>query len=247
MTAAATRRRPAAALLVRLLLAWAVLGPGTTSPLEAQACLGFSGSGFLGASAASRREWSNATNFSAARPPCRGRQHQHATTGFGGSAGLKTGPVAAVASYLKFSAADVYDQEFAFQNVRATVAYEAITSSLSLCPVLTLGSEGLSSRGFPSIPSRSEPFVGGGLALGRRFSVPDSGLAIIPSLIVTTESHRVERIIEGDILTRSRETDALLRGGVTVEFGRFFVRPYVARIVVDNGWLTGGVRFGLTF
>ena len=229
MTAAATRRRPAAALLVRLLLAWAVLGPGTTSPLEAQACLGFSGSGFLGASAASRREWSNAT------------------TGFGGSAGLKTGPVAAVASYLKFSAADVYDQEFAFQNVRATVAYEAITSSLSLCPVLTLGSEGLSSRGFPSIPSRSEPFVGGGLALGGRFSVPDSGLAIIPSLIVTTESHRVERIIEGDILTRSRETDALLRGGVTVEFGRFFVRPYVARNVVDNGWLTGGVRFGLTF
>ena len=98
----------------------------------------------------------------------------------------------------------------------------------------------------PSLPVPN-PSSGAGLALGRRFSVPDSGLAIIPSLIVTTESHRVERIIEGDILTRSRETDALLRGGVTVEFGRFFVRPYVARIVVDNGWLTGGVRFGLTF
>ena len=71
--------------------------------------------------------------------------------------------------------------------------------------------------------------------------------AIVPSLIVTTENHRVERIIEGDIPTRSRETDALLRRRVTLEFGKSFVRPYVARIVVANGWLTAGVRYSLTF
>ncbi len=70
---------------------------------------------------------------------------------------------------------------------------------------------------------------------------------IIPSLIVTIEIHRVERFIEDGILTRSREMDVLLRGGVTVEFGRLFVRPYVALIAVDNGWLTAGARFGLRF
>ncbi len=228
MTVAARHRRPVAVLLGRLLLASSVLGPVATS-LEAQTCLGFSGRGFVGASGAIRREWS------------------HTMTGFGGSGGVKMGRVAAVTSYLRFSGADEFDQEFEFHNVRATVAYEAITSSLSLCPVGTFGSEGVSSRDFRSIPYRADPFVGGGVALGRRFTLPDSGPAVIPSLIVTAENHRVERIIEGDILTRSREMDVLLRGGVTVEFGRLFVRPYVALIAVDNGWLTVGARFGLRF
>ena len=201
----------------------------TASPLAAQSCLGFSGDGFVGASGATRREWS------------------YTTTGFGGSAGLKIGRLAAVGSYLKFSGTDEFDQEFDFQNLRAAVAYEAITTSLSLCPVLTLGSEGVSSRGFPSIPYRAAPFFGGGLALGRRFIVPDSGLGLVPSVIVTTESHNVERIIEGDIATRSREASALLRGGVTVDLGWLFVRPLVALIAVDNGWLAGGARFGLRF
>lgn len=228
MTAATRHRRPVAVLLGRLLLASSVLGP-VAAGLEAQTCLGFSGTGFVGASGAIRREWS------------------HTMTGFGGSAGVKMGRVAAVTSYLRFSGADQFDQEFEFHNVRATVAYEAITSSLSLCPVGTFGSEGVSSRDFRSIPYRADPFVGGGVALGRRFGLPDSGPAVIPSLIVTAESHRVERIIEGDILTRSREMDVLLRGGVTLEFGRLFVRPYVALIAVDNGWLAAGARFGLRF
>lgn len=228
MTVAARHCRPAAVLLGRLLLASSVLGPVATG-LEAQTCLGFSGTGFVGASGAIRREWS------------------HTATGWGGSAGVKMGRVAAVTSYLRFSGADQFDQEFEFHNIRATVAYEAITSSLSLCPVGTFGSEGVSSRDFRSIPYRADPFVGGGVALGRRFASSDSGPAVIPSLIVTAESHRVERIIEGDILTRSREMDVLLRGGVTVEFGRLFVRPYVALIAVDNGWLTAGARFGLRF
>lgn len=228
MTVAARHRRPVAVLLGRLLLASSVLGPAATG-LEAQTCLGFSGTGFVGASGAIRREWS------------------HTMTGFGGSAGVKMGRVAVVTSYLRFSGADDFDQEFEFHNVRATVAYEAITSSLSLCPVGTFGSEGVSSREFRSIPYRADPFVGGGVALGRRFASPDSGPAVIPSLVVSAESHRVERIIEGDILTRSREMDVLLRGGVTVEFGRLFVRPYVALIAVGNGWLTAGARFGLRF
>ena len=226
---AATHCRRVAARWARLLLAWAVLAPVTASPLEAKSCLGFSGEGFVGASAAARREWS------------------YTTTGFGGSAGLKIGRWAGVGRYLKFSGTDEFDQEFGFQSVRAAVAYEAITSSLSLCPVLTLGSEGVSSRGFTSIPYRAAPFFGGGLALGRRFTVTDSGLALIPSVIVTTERHSVERIIEGDIVTRSREANALLRGGVTVELGRLFVRPFLALMAADNGGLAGGVRFGLRF
>ena len=229
MTLAARRQRPVCALFGRLLLASSVLGPAATFPLEAQTCLGFSGSGFAGASGAIRREWS------------------HTATGFGGSAGAKVGRVAAVTSYQRFSGADEFDQEFEFHNVRATIGYEAIASSLSLCPVATFGSEGVSSRDFRSIPYRADPFLGGGVALGRRFTLSDSGPAVIPSLVVSAESHRVERIIEGDILTRSREMDVLLRGGVTVEFGRLFVRPYVALIAVDNGWLTAGARFGLRF
>ncbi len=229
MTVLARPHRSAAVLLGRLLLASSVLGPVATGPLEAQTCLGFSGTGFVGASGAIRREWS------------------HTAAGFGGSAGVKLGRVAAATSYLRFSAADEFDQEFEFHNVRATVAYEAITSSLSLCPVGTFGSEGVSSRDFRSIPYRADPFVGGGVALGRRFRLPDSGPTVIPSLIVTAESHRVERIIEGDIQIRSREMDVQLRGGVTLEFGRLFVRPYVALIAVDNGWLTAGARFGLRF
>lgn len=57
----------------------------------------------------------------------------------GGGAGLKIGRMAAVTSYLKLSGVEDFDQEFEFQKVRATVAYEAITSSLSPCPVLTFG------------------------------------------------------------------------------------------------------------
>lgn len=167
--------------------------------------------------------------------------------GVGGSDGFKIGRVAAVGSYLRFSGAHEFDQELEFQNVRATLAYEAITSSLSLRTGGTFGSEGVSSRDFRSIRYRADHFFGGGLALGRRFTFSDTGPAVIPSLVVTTESRSVERIIEGDILIRSRETDALLRGGVTLEFGRWFVRPYVALIAADNGWLTGGARFRLRF
>lgn len=67
----------------------------------------------------------------------------------------------------------------------------------------------------------------------------------IPSVIVTADSHNVERLIEGDIRTRERGTFARLRGGVTVESGSLLVRPHVALIAVDDGWLTAGVRFGL--
>ena len=228
-TVAARHHRPVAVLLRRLLLASSVLVPAATCPLEAQTCLGFTGTGFVGASGAIRSESSQTM------------------TGFGASGGLKIGRVAAVASYLRFSGADEFDQQSEFQNVRATIGYEAITSSLSLCPVVTFGSEGVTSRKFRFIPHRSEPFLGGGLALGRRFALADSGPTVIPSLIVTAESHRFERIFEGDILIRRSGMDVLLRGGVTLEIGRFFVRPYLALVAADNGWLTAGARFGLRF
>ena len=44
-----------------------------------------------------------------------------------------------------------------------------------------------------------------------------------------------------------RRTTVLLHGGVTVESGRLFVRPYAAFLAVENGWLTGGATLGLRF
>ena len=229
MTERALLRRPVAALLARLLVAGAVLGPPSASPLEARTCLGFSGQGFLGASGAVRREWSE--NM----------------TGIGGSGGLRVGRVAAAARYLKFSGADQYEQEFGFERARVTLAYELPTSSLSLCPTLSTGLEGISSRGFSSFPYKSKPFFGGGLAVGHPFTAADSGVTIIPSLSASIESHVVERIIEGDIAINERETTVLLDGGLAVEFGRLFVRPYAAFLAVENGWLTGGATLGLRF
>lgn len=221
--------RPAAALLARLLVAWAALGPQSASPLEARTCLGFSGHGFLGASGAVRREWSE--NM----------------TGIGASGGLRVrGQVAATGHYLKFSGADRYDQQFDFETARVTLAYELPTSSLSLCPTLSTGLEGISSRDFSSFPYKSKPFLGGGLAVGYPFTA-DSGVTIIPSLSASIESHVVERIIEGDISIDERETTVLLGGGLTVEFGRLFVRPYATLIAVENGWLTGGTTVGVRF
>lgn len=221
--------RPAAALLARLLAAWAVLGSLSPSPLEARTCLGFSGQGFVGASGAVRREWSE--NM----------------TGVGGSGGLRVGQVAAAGHYLKFSGAGEYGQEFDFERARVTLAYELPTSSLSLCPTLTAGLEGVSSRDFSSFPYRSRPFFGGGLAVGHPFTATDSGTTIIPSLGASIESHVVERIIEGDISIYERATTVLLHGGVTVESGRLFFRPYAALVAVENGWLTGGATLGLRF
>ena len=221
--------RPAAALLPPLLVAWAALGPPSASPLEARTCLGFSGQGFLGASGAVRREWSE--NM----------------TGIGASGGLRVGgQVAATGRYLKFSGADQYDQQFDFERARVTLAYELPTSSLSLCPTLSTGLEGISSRDFSSFPYKSKPFLGGGLAVGYPFTA-DSGVTIIPSLSASIESHVVERIIEGDISIDERETTVLLDGGLTVELGRLFVRPYAAFVAVENGWLTGGATLGLRF
>lgn len=230
MTEETSLGRPAVAPLARLLVAGALLGPPSTSPLEARTCLGFSGQGFLGASGAVRREWSE--NM----------------TGLGGSGGLRVGgPVAATGHYLRFSGADEYGQEFDFVRARATVAYELPASSLSLCPVLTTGLEGISSRDFSSFPYKSRPFVGGGLAVGHRFKPTNSGVTIIPSLSTSIESHVVERIIEGDISIDEREAIVLLQGGVTVESGRLFVRPYAAFVAVENGWLTAGATLGLRF
>ena len=221
--------RPAAALLARLLVAWAALGPPSASPLEARTCLGFSGQGFLGASGAVRHEWSE--NM----------------TGIGASGGFRIGRLAAAGRYLKFSAADRYDQEFDFDRARVTLAYELPASSLSLCPILSTGLEGISSRDFSSFPYKSKPFLGGGLAVGYPFTATDSGVTIILSLSASIESHVVERIIEGDISINERETTVLLDGGLTVEFGQLFVRPYAAFLAVENGWLTGGATLGLRF
>lgn len=212
-----------------MLPALVAFGTAIPSVLEAQDCFGFSGQGYLGASGAVRNEWS--ANI----------------RGIGGAGGFRVGPVSATGEFLKFSGADEYDQEFDFASARASLGLALRTSSVSLCPVVTTGLEGISSREFSSFPYKSRPVFGGGLAVGRRLTGPDARVTIIPSLTATVESHVVERIIEGDISINERETSALLHGGVTVEFGSVFVRPYAAFVVARNGWLAGGARFGLRF
>ena len=226
---AAVRPRRVPVRLACLLVASAALGPWAGPPLEAQDCFGFSGQGYLGASGAVRREWSE--NI----------------TGIGGAGGFRVGPVTATGEFLKFSGADEYDQEFEFESARASLGFALRTSSLSLCPVVTTGLEGISSRGFSSFPYKSKPVFGGGLAVGRRLTGLDARVTIIPSLTATMESHVVERIIEGDISINEREASALLHGGVTMEIGNVFIRPYAAFIAVRNGWRAAGVRFGLRF
>ena len=103
------------------------------------------------------------------------------------------------------------------------------------------------SRDFSSFPYRSKPFFGGGLAVGHAFTATNSGVTIIPSLGASFENHVVERIIEGDIAINERETTVVLHGGLTVESGRLFVRPYAAFLAVENGWLTGGATLGARF
>lgn len=71
--------------------------------------------------------------------------------------------------------------------------------------------------------------------MGYRLTGPDSGVTVIPSLTAGIECQVVERIIEGDIVIRTRETDALLHGAVTVGFGRLFVRPCAALVAADQG------------
>ena len=198
------------------------------STLEAQACLGFDGSGFAAGTAAVRREWSESH------------------TGIGAAGGLKLGPVVATGRFLQFSV-DRYDESSRFQDLRANVALQLPISRLSLCPVVTVGTEPLANRDFLTLPDRSKPVYGGGLAVGNRFGTPGSNLTIIPSLLFTVEKRRIDELIEGDIVIESGEVSGVLRGGVTVEVGRAFIRPYVALTTIDNSYMFAGVMLGVKF
>lgn len=222
-------RRPLPPTALRL-LAWLVLPVAVTpSALEAQACLGFGGNGFVSASGAQWREDSENTN------------------GIGGRAGLDLGPLAATAQYLKFSGADEFDQEFDFEDSRATVALKLpMIPLLSLCPVVTVGTGGVLSANFSELPYKSELVYGAGMALGHRFSAAGSGFAIIPSAIISVENYEVDRLFD-DILEGDREFSAILRGGVTVEIGKIYTRPYVALNTTDQSYLLAGALLGVTF
>lgn len=224
-----SHRRRTSAWLGRLLLPWVALGPWAASSLEAQICLGFTGQGYLGASRAVTGLWAQDVS------------------GIGGAGGFRVGPVIATSELLKFSGADKYDQEFDFTSARVALGVPLPTPSPSICAVLTSGLEGVWSRDTSDFPYKSKPAYGAGLAVGRRVTGPDAPVTIITSLTATMESHVVERIIEGDISINERETSALFRAGATVEFGRVFVRPYAAVVLVRNGWRSGGVRSGLRF
>ena len=210
-------------------LLWLVL-PVLAAPtaLDAQACLGFSGSGFLSGSGAVWRESSEDVR------------------GLGGAAGLDLGPVAATGHYLKFSGADEFDQEFDFEDMRATLALKLPIPLLSVCPVVTVGTGGVLSRNFNDLPYTSEMVYGVGAAIGQRFGAPGAPVALVPSLIVSVENYEVDRLFD-DIVEGDREVSAVIRGGVTVEIGSILVRPHVVFTTADDSHVLAGVLLGLTF
>ena len=210
-------------------LAWLVLPlAAVPAALEAQACLGFGGSGFLSGSGAVWRESSEDVR------------------GLGGAAGFDLGPVAATGRYLKFSGADEFDQEFEFEDARASVALELPLPVLSVCPVATVGIGGVLSKNSNDLPDRSETVYGVGVAVGQRFGAPGSGLAIIPSVTVSIENYSVDRLYD-DIVEGAREASAVIRGGVTAEIGSIHVRPYVAFTTAEDSYLIAGAQLGVTF
>lgn len=206
----------------------ACLGSVAPAALEAQACLGFGGSGFLSASGAVWRESSENVR------------------GFGGAAGLDLGPVAATGHYLKFSGADASDREFDFVDARASAALELPIPVLSVCPVVTVGTGGVLSRNSSDLPDRSDTIYGVGAAVGKRFGATGSGFAVIPSLIVNVENYAVDRLFD-DIVEGDREVSAVLRGGVTVEIGSILVRPYAGWTTAEDTSLIAGILLGVTF
>ena len=212
----------------RWVVGLALVGSVTPSALGAQACLGFSGTGFVSGSGAVWREGSDDTR------------------GIGGAAGLDLGPVAATGRFLKFSGADEFDQDFDFEDARANVALKLPIPLLSVCPVVTVGTGGVLSRNFSDLPYKSETVYGGGVAVGKRFSAPGSGFAVIPSLIVSLENYAVDRLFD-DIVEGDREVSAVIRGGITVEIGRILVRPYAALTTADDSYLLAGALLGVTF
>jgi hypothetical protein len=210
-------------------LTWlALIGIAAPAALDAQACLGFSGSGFLSGSGAVWRESSQDV------------------TGLGGSGGVNVGPVAATGRYLKFSGADEFGDEFDFEDARANVAVELPLPVLSICPVATAGIGGVLSKNSNDLPRKSETVYGVGVAVGHRFGAPGSGLAIVPSVTVSIENYSVDRLYD-DIIEGAREASAVIRGGVTAEIGSIHVRPYVAFTTAEDSYLVAGAQLGVAF
>ena len=198
------------------------------SALEAQACLGFSGDGFLSGSGAVWRESSEDVR------------------GLGGAAGFDLGPVAATGHYLKFSGTDQSNEKFDFEDARGRVAVELPLPVLSLCPLVTAGIGGVQPTNSGDLPDRSETVYGVGVAVGQRFGATGSGLAIIPSVTVSIENHSVDRLYD-DIVEGARKASAVIRGGVTAEIGSIHVRPYVVFTTAEDSYLIVGAQLGLAF
>ena len=194
---------------------------------QAQTCLGFSQGRFISAVGAVRSEWSEDL------------------TGLGATIGYSGGRLAWTMRVLNFRNADGFDQRSNVWTTRFTFGVELPTSALSLCPVAIWGREGVSSRDFASVPTYNARTFGGGLAVGRRFTLRDAGLAIVPSVVASIESLPVERIGEGDNRVGAREATGVVQGGVTLEFGKLYLRPYASFIAADNGWVTGGALLGV--
>ena len=196
--------------------------------LEAQACLGFGGNGFVAASGA---VW---------------RQASERVRGIGGGAGIGLGPLSAVAHYLRFSETEEGEDENDFADMRAHAALRLPIPLLNVCAVATAGAGGVLPGDLDNRPSGSEPVYGGGLAVGQRFGAPSAGLSIIPSLIVSVENFSVTRLYD-DIVEEGREIGAVVRAGVTFESGSIYVRPHAVVTTTADGYLIAGVLFGLAF
>ena len=197
---------------LHVLVFLALPGFATPASLGAQACLGFGGNSFLGPAGAVRH-WESGN-----------------MRGFGGAVGFGLRQLAAKAQLLRFSRLGEARRGSGFVFALTDLAVKLPDYGVSLCPVATVGFEGIPSRGHN---------WGIGLALGHRLTKPGSSLAIIPNLIASMESSVLE-VVYGDLGFERREYSAMVRGGIAFEFMGAFARPFAALNTLADGYVMWG-------
>ena len=166
--------------------------------------------------------------------------------GFGGAVGFGLRQLAAKAQLLRFSRLGEARRGPGFVFARADLAVKLPDYGVSLCPVATVGLEGIPSRSHSVRPSRNGYNWGIGLALGQRLTKPGSSLAIIPNLIASMESSVLD-VVYGDLGFERREYSAMVRSGVTFEFEGAFGRPFAALNTLADGYVMWGAVAGWRF
>lgn len=195
--------------------------------LEAQACLGFSGKGFVAPAVGVRFQRDE-----------RGLPGNESLSGAGGVAGVQLEPIAVKAQLLSFPVTQTSNLVFA----RADLAVQLPAPWTPLCVVLTVGNERVSG----SYDRSSTTLMRGlGLAIGHVASAGSDG-KIIPSLLVGLETGEAVPLT-GHLPLPYGQYSTVVRGGVTFAFAGAFIRPYVVIRTVDDGQVTWALAAGFTF